>query len=112
MDGISKGWRISLHLLSIPVTLALSIWATYVTSIIWNWFAVPILSAPRITTVAAFGLGCVFSSFTWAMPRRHDLRTLHKLPDDALARLGEAMFEHFVFPTALLGFAWIVKGFM
>jgi hypothetical protein len=47
---------------SVPLALAIVAWHAFAASVLWRWFAVPILGLPPIGTLQAVGLLLVLSS--------------------------------------------------
>jgi len=75
-----------------------------VVSILWNWFAVPVLRVPQLTIVTAIGISLVFSA----------LRGYRPQPDTEELTINEVIVQVasivFLRPALLILLGWIVKS--
>ena len=82
------------------------IWYGYVFSVVWGWFFIPILSAPRLSIPAAIGLAAVVRMVT-----HQDIE--EKSEEKSLGERWAGIFlRSFATPAFTLFFCWIVKHWM
>jgi len=96
------GYFIAILFLAVPAAM----WRGYVLSVIWSWFIVTTFGLPELTIVQAIGLSIVVGYFKMSYNTKKEQ---NEERTDIFARfIGHAFFA----PLFVLGFAWIVKGFM
>lgn len=84
------------------IIAAAAIWGGFIASILWGWFAVPVLGLPPLSIPAAIGIGLVVSCFVRSPGSRDD-------DDEPGARLIAAVLLK---PALLLGIGWVAKQFL
>lgn len=85
------------------VAIGTTVWRAYVLSVMWAWFIVATFGLPAITVPVAVGIMYGVLLFKH-IPSKLEADN----PHDYNSRLA---FDLIV-PTVVLGFGWIVKGFM
>lgn len=82
-----------------------AIWAGYVVSVLWGWFAVPALHAPPLTPLMAYGLMLIVYAVKGSDTGKEDKT------EPASHRLAFAVAKAFLSPCVSLLAGWIVRQF-
>lgn len=84
----------------IALMIFATVWRGYVLSILWGWFAVPILHLPPLTIAQAIAVSLLAGMLSHQYVPTKDKET------------WQPAFFSFVFPAVSLAMGWIVKSYL
>jgi len=106
------GGNVLSYIAAVAFTIAAWPWSGYVTSTIWEWFAVGQFGFRSITMVQAMAAGMLVACFSWSYARTPDLFKLQAPDTSALQRKWFTVVYVWLAPAMLLFWAWVLKRFL
>jgi hypothetical protein len=100
------------YIAAVIFTIAAWPWSGYVTSTIWEWFAVGQFGFRSITMVQAMAAGMLVACFSWSYARTPELFKLQSPDTSALERKWFTVVYMWLTPTMLLFWAWVLRFFL
>lgn len=100
------------YIAAVAFTIAAWPWSGYVTSTIWEWFAVGQFGFRSITMFQAMAAGMLVACFSWIYARSPELYSIKNPDDSMLKRKWIIAIYVWLAPAMLLFWAWVLKHFL